>query len=103
METTLTVHSRWPRGMCRDHTSMEKVAGAFAVAKLARYCRSMNVTCDAASIWVRCVEKEFHESRNRVPSFLLQLRWRSERIMSWGRFLCGSYKFLESSLRNGSR
>ena len=23
---------------------------------------------------VRCVEGEFHESRNRVPSFLLQLR-----------------------------
>ena len=32
---------------------------------------------------VRCVEGEFHESRNRVPSFLLQLRWRSQRIVSW--------------------
>ena len=27
METTLTVHSRWPRGMCRERTSTEKIAG----------------------------------------------------------------------------
>ena len=43
------------------------------VGKLAKLCRSMYGTRDAASIlgrhMVRCVEREFHESRNRVPSF----------------------------------
>ena len=29
---------------------------------------------------VRCVEREFHESRNRVPSFLLM---EIQRIVSW--------------------
>ena len=29
METTLTVHSRWPCRMCREHTSMVKLAGGF--------------------------------------------------------------------------
>ena len=56
------------------------------VGKLARLCRSMYGTRDAASIWRDTwsdVLKEFHESRNRVPSFLLQLRWRSQRIVSW--------------------
>ena len=57
METTLTVHSRWPRGMCREHTSMVMLAGGFTriylkdMSKLARLCRSMYGTCDAASIW----------------------------------------------------
>ena len=27
METTLTVRSRWPRGMCQERTSMVKLAG----------------------------------------------------------------------------
>ena len=47
------------------------------VGKLARLCRSMNGTRDAASVlrrhMVRCVERGFYESRNSVPSFLLQL------------------------------
>ena len=29
METTLTVHSRWPRGMCRERTFMVNFAGGF--------------------------------------------------------------------------
>ena len=56
------------------------------VVKLARLCRSMYGTRDAASIWGDTwseFEREFHESRNRVPSFLLQLRWRSQRVVSW--------------------
>ena len=57
------------------------------VGKLARLSRSMYGTRDAASIWgvtwSDVFEGEFHESRNRVPSFLLQLRWRSQRIVSW--------------------
>ena len=57
METTLTVHSRWPRGMCRERTSMVKWIYTFLpegheqVGKLARLCRSMYGTRDAASIW----------------------------------------------------
>ena len=51
------------------------------IGKLARLCRSMYGTHDAASISVdtwsdalkESVEREFHESRNRVPIFLLQL------------------------------
>ena len=57
------------------------------VGKLARLCRSMYGTRDAASIWrrhmVRCVERDFHEGRNCMPRFLLQSRWRSQRIVSW--------------------
>ena len=52
------------------------------VGKLARLCKSMYGTRDAASNlgrhMVRCVEREFHESRNRVSSFR-----RFQRIVSW--------------------
>ena len=90
MKTTLTDHSRWPRGMCRERTSTVKLAGGFTfllerheqVGKLARLCRSM-YGVNLGRHMVRCVEREFHESRNRVPSFLLQLGWRSQRIVSW--------------------
>ena len=60
METTLMVHSRWPRGMCRERTSTVKLAGGFArfyledMSKLAswpRLSRSMYGTRDSASIW----------------------------------------------------
>ena len=37
---------------------------------------------------VRCVEGEFHESRNRVPSFLLQLRWRDLKGLCHGDDFC---------------
>ena len=38
---------------------------------------------------VRCVEREFHEGRICMHRFLLQSRWRSQRIVSWWRLLCG--------------
>ena len=45
--------------------------------KLARLCRSMYGTRDAASIWEDTwsdvLKDEFHERLNRVPRFLLQL------------------------------
>ena len=51
------------------------------VGKLARLCRSMYGTRDAASIWgdtwSDVLKESSMKSRNRVPSFLLQLRWRS--------------------------
>ena len=69
METTLTVHSRWPRGTCRERTSYVKLAGGFTrfylkdMSKLASwpdFAESMYGTRDAATIWggtmVRCVE-----------------------------------------------
>ena len=98
METTQTVHSRWPRGVCREHTCSQVdlhtlPEGHEQVGKLARLCRSMYGTRDAASIWrghmVRCVEREFHEGRICMHRFLLQSRWRSQRIVSWWRLLCG--------------
>ena len=57
METMLTVQSRWPRGMCRGHISVVKLAGGLPhfylkdMSKLARLCRSMYGRRDAASIW----------------------------------------------------
>ena len=60
METTQTVRLRWPRGMCRERTSTVKLAGGLHTyllegqeqkGKLARLCRSMYGTRDAASIW----------------------------------------------------
>ena len=57
------------------------------VDKLARLCRSMYGTCDAASILGDTRSIELTESSmkvgNRVPSFLMQLRWRSQRIVPW--------------------
>ena len=85
METMLTVHSRWPRGMCREHISMVKLAGGFThinlkdMSKLASWpdfaeaCTELVTQRQFGRHMVRCVEREFHESRNRVPSFLLQL------------------------------
>ena len=46
METTMMVHSRWPRVICR-----ERLEGHEQVGKVARLCRSMYGTRDAASIW----------------------------------------------------
>ena len=67
MKITLTDHTRWPRGMCRERTSTVKLAGGFThfylkdmsnVGKLARLCRSMYGTRDPASIWERHGQKE---------------------------------------------
>ena len=82
METMLTVHSRWPRGMCRERTSTVKLAGGFTrfylegheqVGKLARLCRSMYGTRDAASIWGDTWSDVLKESSMKVgtacPSF----------------------------------
>ena len=61
--------------------------GHLQVGKLARLCRSMYGTRDAASIlerhMVRRVEREFHEGRSRVPCFRLYPRWRTERFVPW--------------------
>ena len=55
--------------------------------KLARLCRSMYGTRDAASIWRDTWSVVLKESSMKVgtacTSFLLQLRWRSQRIVSW--------------------
>ena len=60
METTLMVHSRWPREMCRERTFYGEarrwiytylLEGHEQKGKLARLCRSMYGTRDAASIW----------------------------------------------------
>ena len=59
METTQTVRLRWQRGMCQERTSTVKLADGFThlpegheqKGKLARLCRSMFGTRDAASIW----------------------------------------------------
>ena len=57
METTQTVRLRWQREMCRERTSTVKLAGGSTqiylkyMSKLARLCRSMYGTRDAASIW----------------------------------------------------
>ena len=75
METMLTVRSKWPRGMCRERTSMVMLAGGFTrflpegheqVGKLARLCRSMYGTRDAASIWGETWSDVLKESSMKV-------------------------------------
>ena len=95
METMLTVHSKWPRGMCREHISTVKPAGGFTciylkdMSKLpiwpdfAEACTERVTQRQTGRHMVRCVEREFHESRNRVPRFLLQSRRRSQKNVSW--------------------
>ena len=87
MKTTLTDHSRWPRGMCQKRTSTVKVAGGFThfylkdMNKLASWPNFAEACAERVTHrqpgvgkhMVRCVEGEFHESRNRVSSILLQL------------------------------
>ena len=59
MKTTLTDHSRWPRGMCQERTSMVKLAGGFThfylkdMNKLASWLDFAEACTerDAASIW----------------------------------------------------
>ena len=56
-KTTQTVRLRWQRGTYRERTSTVKLAGGSThiylkdIGKLARLCRSMYGTRDAASIW----------------------------------------------------
>ena len=72
METTLTDHSRWPRGMCRERTTTVKLECAFThfyqkdVSKLARNCRSMYGTRDVASIWGDTWSDVLQESSMKV-------------------------------------
>ena len=83
METMLTVHSKWPRETCRERTSTVKLAGGFTQnfpegheqkRKLARLCRSVYGTRDAASIWKNTwsevVKDDSMEDRNRMHRFL---------------------------------
>ena len=73
MKTTLTDHSRWPRGMCRERTSTVKLAvdlpeGHEQVGKLAKLCRSMYGTRDAASIWGNTWSDVLKKSSMKVGS-----------------------------------
>ena len=88
------VRLRWQRGTCRERTSTVKLVGGFThlpeghklKGNLDRLCRSMYGTRDAVSILRRhlvgSVERWFHESRNRVPSFLLKPRRSTQRFVS---------------------
>ena len=79
METTQTVRFRWQRGMYRERTSMVKLAGGSThlpqtheqKGKLARLCRSMYGTRDAASIWGDTWSDVLKESSMKVGTACL--------------------------------
>ena len=121
METMLTVHSRWPRGMCREHTSTVKLAGGLIriylkdVGKLASWpdlCRTMYGTRDAASIWGDAWSDVLKESSMKVgtvcPAFF-RSRDGDLKGLCHGDDFCvvctteAVAKPLEKSLRNGLR
>ena len=54
METSLTVHSRWPRRMCREHTSMVKLAGGFTHI----YLKDMSKLASWPDFAGACMERE---------------------------------------------
>ena len=95
METTQAVRLRWQREMCRERTSMVKLAGGFThiylkdMSKLASWpdfsgaCMEREMQRQFGETLVRTFEGWFHQGRNRVPRFLLQSRRRSQRIVSW--------------------
>ena len=75
VKTTLTDHSRWPRGMCRERASMVKLAGGFThfylkdMSKLASWpdlAEACTETRDAASIWGDAWSDVLKESSMKV-------------------------------------
>ena len=66
METTLTVHSRWPREMCREHTSMVKLAGGFTRI----YQKDMNKLASwpdfAEACTERATQRQFGETHGQI-------------------------------------
>ena len=77
METTLTIRLRWQCGLCREHTSTVKLAGGFTHVflkdtnrrQLARLCRGMYGTRDAASIWGDTWSEVLKEVGVACPAF----------------------------------
>ena len=53
METMLTVHSRWRRGMCRERISMVKFAGGYTRF----YLKDMNKLVSWQDIAEACTER----------------------------------------------
>ena len=53
METMLTVHSKWPRGTCRERTSTVKLAGGFTRI----YLKDMNKLASWPDFAEACTER----------------------------------------------
>ena len=53
MKTTLTDHTRWPRGMCRERTSTVKLAGGFTHF----YLKDMNKLASWPDFAEACTER----------------------------------------------
>ena len=66
MEITLTIHSRWPRGMCREHTSMMKLAGRFTRIYLKDMSKLASWPDFAKACTERVTQRQFGETWSDV-------------------------------------
>ena len=66
METTLTVHSKWPRGMCREHTSMVKLAGGFTRTYLTDMSKLASWPDFAGACMERVTQRQFGETHGQM-------------------------------------
>ena len=67
----LTVQSRWPRAMCREHTSMVKLAGGFTLIYLKDMSKLASWPDVAGASMERVTQRQFGETQvtcvERVP------------------------------------
>ena len=66
METTVTVHSRWPRGMCREHTSMVKLEGGFTRIYLKDMSKLASWPDFAEACTERVTQRQFGETHGQM-------------------------------------
>ena len=66
METTLTDHSRWPRGMCREHISTVKLAGGFTHICLKVMNRRASWPDSAEACMERETQRQFGETHGQM-------------------------------------
>ena len=97
LEITLTDHSRWSRGMCRERIFTVKFAGGLHILtrnegleqidKLVKFCRSMYGMRGAASVWGDAWSDVLKENSMKVgtacPAFLISCGGNFQRIVSW--------------------
>ena len=82
MKTTLTDHSRWPRGMCRERTSTVKLAGGFThfylkdMSKLASWpdfaeaCTERVMQRQSGETWSDVLKESSMKVGTACPAFL---------------------------------
>ena len=62
----VTVHSRWPRGMCREHTFMVKLAGGFTRIYLKDMSKLASWPDFAEACTERVTQRQFGETHGQM-------------------------------------